>query len=228
MKIGYDAKRMFKNRTGLGRYSTNLVYNYAQNFPKDQLVLFANNIDKTSSSEFTNVEYIDPHTKFPAMWRSYGIYDNIEEQKIDIYHGLSNELPFSIKKTKCKSVVTIHDLIFKIRPNDFKILDRNIYDSKTRFACKNADVIITVSEHTKSDLIKYLNISPDKIKVVYQSCDPIFFRSHYKESTTLKDNKIPDPYILSVGSIEPRKNLETTLRALDKIPASNRPHLFRQ
>jgi len=81
-----------------------------------------------------NNSIISPSKKyeefFSAYWRTYSISNYINENKIDIFHGLSNEIPRSIKKTRAKSVLTIHDLIFIRFPELYKPLDRIIYRKK--------------------------------------------------------------------------------------------------
>lgn len=73
--------------------------------------------------------------------------------KIDVYHGLSNELPFSINKTDAKSVVTIHDLIFEHFPHHYPGVDRTLYDVKSKFAVNHADIIVAASEMLNAILL---------------------------------------------------------------------------
>ena len=86
---------------------------------------------------------------------------------------MSNEIPFGLNK-KIRSIVTIHDVIFKKYPQFYNSFDRYIYSLKTYYSCKNSNKIITVSKQTKKDLIKYFKIDPEKIEVIYQSCHVAF------------------------------------------------------
>ena len=79
----------------------------------------------------------------------------LQKDEIDIYHGLSHELPKGIEKTNIKTVVTIHDLIFIRYPHLFKTIDRKIYYHKFLHACQIADHIIAVSQQTKKDIIEF-------------------------------------------------------------------------
>ena len=72
---------------------------------------------------------------------------------IDIYHGLSHEIPFGIQNTSVKSVVTMHDLIFERNPEQYNPIDVKIYRKKFKYACVNANHIIAISHQTKNDLI---------------------------------------------------------------------------
>ena len=154
------------------------------------------------------------------FWRSKGIIQDLKRDQIQLYHGLSQELPLGIKKSGIKTVVTIHDLIYLKYPSYFNLIDRNIYEWKARNACKNADLVIAVSEQTKADLIHYFHLPPQKIKVVYQGCDQVFRQQRnegVKEALRAK-YQIPEKFILNVGTVETRKNLLVIAKALKNIP----------
>lgn len=96
--------------------------------------------------------------KLSSLWRVWGITSQLEKEGIELFHGLSNELPLNIHKSRIKSIVTIHDLIFLRYPQYYQSIDRKIYTYKFRKACENADKIIAISECTKRDIIRYFNI----------------------------------------------------------------------
>ena len=177
MKIGFDGKRITKNFTGLGNYSRYILHILAEYFPKNQYSIFTNSEPKANFS-FSNSASIRFHYSnnpfLKSIWRSFGIVKNLKNDKIDLYHGLSNEIPFGLKKANIASVVTIHDLIFYRYPQYYPWLDRKIYEFKVRYACKHADQIIAISEQTKRDLINFLDVDNSKIEVVYQNCNPQF------------------------------------------------------
>ena len=129
--------------------------------------------------------------------------------RIELFHGLSNEIPIGLNKVNIPSVVTIHDLIFRHYPNQYSWVDRQIYDYKFRYACENAQRIVAISESTKKDIVHFYNINPDKIKVIYQSCHERFVqeRSQKTIDAVLKKYNLPENYLLYVGSIIERKNL---------------------
>lgn len=222
LRIGFDAKRLFNNFTGLGNYSRSLVTGLSQFFPENEYNLFSPRVQsKTDTKEFLEEPYkiITPAWESNSLWRSVTCTKDINELHLDIFHGLSHELPIGIKKTRAKSLVTIHDLIYKTYPNDFNFVDRKIYDFKFRYACENSDRIIAVSKSTKADIQTLYGVPSDKIDVVYQSCHPNFKKTlqpnHLK--TILEKYKLPEDYILYVGSIIERKNLLGIVKALNKI-----------
>jgi glycosyltransferase involved in cell wall biosynthesis len=151
-----------------------------------------------------------------SYWRSFKLSQELVKDRVDIYHGLSNELPFGIHKTGTKSVVTIHDLIFLEHPELYKSLDRKVYKKKVRYASHAAERLIAVSEQTKQDIIRFLEVDEDRISVVYQGCHRQFYHRVSEETLQFTRQRftLPAEYMLYVGTIEERKNLLRIVEAL--------------
>lgn len=222
MNIGFDGKRAANNLTGLGNYSRSLIAHLAKDFPQNQYFVYTPKVkDKPQINAFTRMSNIQlklPETK-GFLWRSMGIKAQLKKDKIDLYHGLSHELPIGIHKTGIRSVVTVHDLIFIKFPQNYGFIDRCIYRLKTKYACEHADRIIAISEQTKQDIVTLFKTDPDKIEVLYQSCDDSFksmASTPIREQVKNKYN-LPAKYILNVGTIETRKNLLALVKALKNI-----------
>jgi len=224
MNIGFDSKRAFLNQSGLGNYSRSLIRSLVTFFPANHYSLFTTRKSKTDFSEFIssqkNTSIIQPQRlidkQLSSRWRSYGITTLLPKNNIDVYHGLSNELPFNIRKFKGKKIVTIHDLIFLRYPQLYPFIDRKIYNKKFQSACALADVIVSVSEQTKNDIIEFYSVNQEKIKVIYQSCNEIFYKEITKDEiwNVRLTYKLPEKYLLHVGTIEERKNLLTIIKSL--------------
>lgn len=222
LKIGFDGKRAANNLTGLGNYSRSLIEALASQFPQNQYLVYtpkvksARQIDNFFAKG--NIELKLPHNG-AFLWRSLNILKDLVKDEVQIFHGLSHEIPFAIEHTRIKSVVTMHDLIFLRFPKYYKFIDRKLYEWKSKSACKRADRIIAISEKTKEDIIEFYGINPDKIEVIYQSCDDIF-KSSFDESTLKRISlkyKLPEKFILNVGTIEERKNLKLIVEALKNV-----------
>lgn len=170
-----------------------------------------------------NVEFrFPPETGFKgSLWRTFGVTNNIAADRCALFHGLSNELPLNIRSSRVKSVVTIHDLIYRRLPYCYTPQDRLIYNFKYGRACRNADRIIAVSECTKRDIIDLYQIPEEKIDVVYQGCNDIFRRDYPpRELQEVRQRlQLPERYIIQVGTVERRKNLELGIRALTALPS---------
>ncbi|MBE0650202.1 MAG: glycosyltransferase family 4 protein [Bacteroidales bacterium] len=221
MRIGFDAKRAFLNASGLGNYSRNMISYLAKQYPANEYILFTpKTSDRFHFIDNKSGQTVQPHNifqkAFPYYWRSYRINKELQKHRLDIYHGLSNEIPYNIHKSSVKSVVTIHDLIFLRFPELYKPIDRNIYKNKFRYACNHADKIIAISEQTKQDIITFFGIDEKRISVVYQGCNPIFYqKSSQEEKKSIKKKfNLPDQFILSVGTIEERKNTLQIIKAI--------------
>lgn len=231
IRIGYDGKRAVQNFTGLGNYSRYVIDAMQTHYPDGRYCLYApkqkENPQLTEllkrSGGCTTVHYpqVALWKELNALWRIGGMRTNLEEDRIDLFHGLSNELPLNIHSVRgLKSVVTIHDLIFLHLPHCYPSIDRVIYDYKSRYACRRADHIIAVSECTKRDIMRFYDIPASKISVIYQGCDSVFSRQVSKEDQEVVRlrYKLPEHYMLSVGSIEERKNTLVALQALNYLP----------
>jgi glycosyltransferase involved in cell wall biosynthesis len=224
MNIGFDAKRVYQNTTGLGHYSRTLVTSLVKYFSENEYYLFAPKLTNNFNIEnFTNIHNVIP-SSFPSTilksaWRGNWVKRDLAKNKIDIYHGLSHEIPFGINKTKIKSVVTIHDLIFERYPQQYSTIDIQIYRRKFKYACANADKIIAISEQTKTDIINFYKIDEKKIEVCYQSCNASFNEKVSAEDKVRikKLYNLPDEFFLSVGSIIERKNLLLVVQALHQL-----------
>jgi glycosyltransferase involved in cell wall biosynthesis len=220
MNIGFDSKRLLCNFTGLGNYSRTLVRNLLLYHPDNEYFLYSTHVvyrDETLSfldSPELNIRISEAMLK--SIWRSWSIKSQLKKDKIRLYHGLSNEIPFNMHRSGIRSVVTVHDLIFRIYPHTYSPIDRQIYDIKFRYACKHSDRIIAISENTKSDIIRFYDIDPDKIDVIYQACNPLFYklRNSFENERVLKHYQIPADYLLTVGTVEPRKNTKRIIEAM--------------
>lgn len=213
MKIGFDAKRAFNNVAGLGNFSRNSISALVKQYPENQYFLFnPGNRRPLYIAPESSIE-LKPENlwwkTFKFIWRSIQISKLAKEIKLDVYHGLSHELPVGIEKTGAKLIVTIHDLIFLRYPEYYKKIDRKIYDQKFRYACRKATRVHAISEQTKQDLIFYFSVPEEKITVIYQSINPVFYtRANNDFRYNLrKKYQLPKKFLLSVGTVEPRKNL---------------------
>lgn len=223
MKIGFDAKRAFHNQTGLGNYSRFILtalfkqesnhsfYLYSPKVPVDHQEFLA---------PFPDVHLRQNKSALPNFaWRSIMLERELKRDGIDIFHGLSNELPVFGLHKKLKRVVTVHDLIFLRYPELYPFIDREIYKAKFKMAIERADKIIAISTQTKNDIIEFFKVKESKIDVVFQDCDmhfKIIKNQEEKDAVKIK-YKLPERFILSVGTIEKRKNQLALVKAFHEL-----------
>jgi glycosyltransferase involved in cell wall biosynthesis len=222
MRIGFDAKRAFYNSSGLGNYSRDTIRSLYQHFPSNEYHLYTPAINRSlfqidsSPNLYICTPYISHGKIGQAYWRSFSISNRLKADHINIYHGLSNELPYGIEKAGIKTVVTIHDLIFMHHPEWYNPVDRYIYERKFRTSSIKADRVVSVSRQTCNDLVQYFGVDEKKIEIIYQGCNEEFGRKlsvDEKNSVKTKWN-LPETYILYVGTVEERKNLLNVVRAI--------------
>lgn len=224
MRIGFEAKRFFHNFTGLGNYSRFVVKALAERYPDVALQLYTPGYEKGKAAVDAIVDRPSVEVKTPEgwskllkrYWRSYQTGNIAREEGVAVFHGLSNELPFSVKGQPYKKVVTIHDLLFLRYPEYFHPINRGIYNRKFRFACEAADTIVAVSKQTAADITEFYGVPEEKVRVVYQGCHPNFMQELPEEALlrVKRHYRLPDEYLLYVGTVEPRKNALLILQAL--------------
>lgn len=236
MKIGFDAKRFFSNFTGLGNYSRFVIQALSEHETGNEYYLFAPRVRTHSEIKpilsRQNIKIVTPpgiyrFFRATSLWRTWGISKESKSKDLDVYHGLSQELPVNLPPS-VRKIVTVHDLIFIRYPHLYKSIDAAIYKAKVSAACKEADRILATSEQTKEDVIHYLKTDPEKIDVVYQGCHPDFKRIYSaSEIVSLKVKyKLPEHYILNVGTIEARKNVLLLVKALALLPRDLKRHVL--
>ena len=215
MIIGFDAKRYFNNRTGLGNYSRSVVEALLKNHPENQYTLFAPGQKGTVlPSGITIAETL----RKGSIWRVFGMKKDLVRAGIQVYHGLTNEIPLGMNGSGVKTVVTIHDLIFKRFPGYYNFVDRWIYHLKTGYALRNADIVLAASETTANDIRLFYKKEQAKIKVVYQPVDAVWYEKPAA-------SPVKSSYILYVSSFTQRKNHGSLIEAFVKIQKQTDLHL---
>jgi glycosyltransferase involved in cell wall biosynthesis len=227
MRIGFDAKRAFANKTGLGNYSRFVLEALTTFRPEHDYLAYTPKNRQNLFPEFPTNAVRMPQgfwdKKLAAYWRYSSITRQLKKDGVTVFHGLSNEIPQGLQQAGIRSVVTIHDLIFERLPHLFKPIDRIIYRHKFKSACERADVVIAISEQTKRDLIELYHIEKGKIQVIYQDCNPVFkqIKSQQETDQVLSLYDLHEPYILSVGTLEERKNQHRLVEAFVALKNSD-------
>jgi glycosyltransferase involved in cell wall biosynthesis len=230
MHIGFEAKRFFTNFTGLGNYARFVVDALSEFYPHDHYTLYS---PRTRSHpeidpivHRSHVQVVAPtggYRLLKGMWRSWGVSRHSTISSLDVYHGLSQELPAGLP-ARVKKIVTVHDLIYIRYPQFYKPVDVAIYKAKANAACAKADRVVAISQQTAQDIIDFLHVDPNKIDVVYQGCHPIFKQTvnAAQQAAVREKYGLPERYMLNVGTIEPRKNVNLLVQALALLPPAHR------
>lgn len=223
MQIGFDAKRLFLNNRGLGSYARNLLYALQRYAPENTYHLYTPEVkNEYVSPSLLNSKNVEVHLPGglgklnSSVWRSGFLGSVANTHQLDVFHGLAQELPNDILKFKGKAVVTIHDLIFIQHPEFYKSLDRWIYHKKVKAAIERADQIIAISRQTMNDVLEEFSFPQDRIQVLYQSCNEVFYdrRTDRDKEIVREKWNLPKDYILYVGALNENKNVEIILKAM--------------
>ena len=219
MKIGIDARTLVKNRVGMGVYTHEIIKQLNYLDKENEYYLYSNKkiyIDFKLNPNWKICEY---NSKIGTFWLYFILPKILNKDSIDIFWGTQHCLPKRNKFTKSiKYILTVHDLaILKIkRVGEWK--NTIIQKIFLKRSCKSADKIIAVSKATKKDLIEILGLKNEKIDVVYEGTTPI----EKSTSEVIDENKIIDKfdlknksYLFFLSTIEPRKNLDTVIKAFE-------------
>ncbi len=216
MRIGIDGSSIISKRTGIGNYTYYLIKNLIQIDQENQYVIFLNSYSKTIPDfPFLNQKNVVVK-KFkipgPLLLNSWKYLNfpkiNLFTGSIDIFHSPSSYIPPQGKGFK---VTTVHDLYFYENYDKCdKLGGKFLYTTLPKQLLK-MDRIIVPSFFTKKELMENLKIREEKISVIYEGVDPEVFNINYSQETIsgiLKEYCLPMNYILFVGTLEPRKNIE--------------------
>ena len=172
-----------------------------------------------------SIPYKNIELKLPKGTRNKYIFHTIWLNTIIWLHTFLNKpnviispafiMPFFTRK-KTKYITVIHDLAH-LRKNEMSKYSRFIFDLSTNIAIKKADTIVTVSETIKNELIQTFNIDQHRIKVVYNSIGEHFLKSKNNSEILEKYNISQQKYILSVATLNKRKNIPELIKAFESI-----------
>jgi glycosyltransferase involved in cell wall biosynthesis len=226
MKIAIQAADLDSKRIdGTRVYLLNMLRRFGEISPSDDFFIYhkGNFNSELIPPEFKN--YQIKKIAFPFFWTQTRFAWEMLMGNCDCLWMPMQAIPW-IKKNKLRTTVTIHDLAFKYFPQYFPKKDLCRLNFFTDFAIRKSDKIIAVSRSTKKDILKfYPEIKEEKIKVIYHGFDPALFQreeSREEADETLKTYGLQTKnYLLYVGAIQPRKNLEKLVEAFEIVKRKN-------
>lgn len=223
MRIGIDARAIYKNLDGIGRYSLNLIRAIARIDRKNEYVIFRNNLFGETIVDSPNFREVRVGIPALSLRTGYCLGLLAKKEKVDVFHSLFFVAPlFGIDNV----VVTVHDLMALCFPGFFS--GRNFLISKYAWlfhkfmvpkTIAHARKLIAVSKSTKNDLEQCFNLNSNKVSVIYEAADSCFRKIENVEilETYRKNARLPEKFILYVGNTKPYKNISTLLRAFKQF-----------
>lgn len=220
MKIGINVSvlKAGENISGIGYYTYRIIKEMLENDLENEYYLFSNCELAVSFSENCNVHKIIYPCNSRLLWSRYILGWQIRKFDLDVFWSPTHNLPL-IRQKRTKYYMTVHDIanhiltnISQSKNNQQKYL-RIILDR----SCKSADGIIVPSLATKNDLVEHFNVEPQKIAIIYEGGDK---ENDIKAVSSLELEKkygVKKPYFLYVGTLQPRKNIETIVDAFLRL-----------
>ncbi len=219
--IGIDGSRLsVADRTGTETYTAQIIRHLAPISPPDYLrVYLRGNADSIGLERMPQVE-VRPLPD-GRLWTHRRLSNEMWADAPDVLFVPAHVVPVVHPAT----VVTIHDLGFVHHPNGHPPAQRRVLDLTTRWSAKVAHHIIAISETTKRDLVGAYGVSPAKITVIHHGVDHSFRPRHPKDIAEVRQRLgLPERYILTVGTVQPRKNLANLAAAMKLVVAAGLPH----
>lgn len=221
MKIAIDASCLLINRySGLSEVVHNLLLHLPNVSTHHEFTLFANYFrNRTMAGDVSYPGTINNFCRIPrrltALWWKLG-WPPIDFYfaETDIYHSFHLQTP---PTKRMKTILTVHDCRFLALPNLYPQREVENYKNQMFKSLARADMVTTVSEFTRKEVLNYFSLSEDRIRVIQNGFNSSWVGKNCgqeKENTFIDRNDIPQAYLLYIGSLDPRKNLQRLLEAM--------------
>jgi glycosyltransferase involved in cell wall biosynthesis len=217
MRIAINTLAMKRELYGVGNYIKNLVWALAGIDRENEYVLFAsaeNTCHLKGIADNFSLELAPSNRMLRLPWEQSVLPLRLKQKRIDVYHGATFVTPLL---KNCEHVVSIHDMTFHLLPERHSLHKRLYFQSMIPAAVLRSDRVIAISESTKCDLLRFIPTDAGKINVVHHGVEPRF--RPVREKNRLDDVRekygLGRRFILFVGLIEPRKNLENLVDAYE-------------
>ena len=221
MQIGIDARSLGPMRTGVGTYLSEILKRWPTDGNLKGFHLYSHRpIDFLTPEPF---ESHVAHARWGLPWYLFRSHIMINSHHPDIFWGAQNLLPRKLSRN-IPSIITIHDCVHRL---GFGYAPSTLYNSLHRYflpkAIRRSAKILAVSNFVADEIRRYYPVSPNQVEVTPLGVARSYFRDQVKVEEIpkiLERYQIRSPFILGVGTLEPRKNLKTLLQAFGHLPSS--------
>jgi len=217
MRIGIDASALVKEAAGIGQWILQVTQNMMELDSENEYFLFTYDEIRLPFELKDNWEIVSYGgkknrqinflTTLPLILREY---------KIEVFLGTRHYLPpFNRKITY---VAMVHDLIPLYMPELFTREHKQRFRFFTELCRRQADAVIAASNATKKDILKYMKLPEEKVKVIYEGANPMYNAERDEDGIrkTMDKYHIDTEYILCLSTVEPRKNMLRTIQAYEQ------------
>lgn len=220
MKLGFDVTPLCVPQSGVGTYTLNLI-EQLHRLRDDTVVPLAHRPLTVTRKGVPPVVLPSVQTN-KTVWMQMLLPFQLKSLGIHLAHFTNSVAPLV---SPCPTIVTLHDMTLWLYPQHHYRRRLLAMRPFIPMVVRRAAAVVTVSESAKADIVRVLNVPSDKVHVVYEAADPAF-RPMSRETSTrlLARHALPEQYILYVGTLEPRKNLERLVEAFAGLVAKGHPH----
>ncbi len=221
MRVGFDITAIPRAKSGVGFYVLNLLKALAEIDRENEYYIFSKKEDQLLVDFDTNSFNIIPCSTSNRLlrlgWEQILLPRHISRHKLKVFHSPHYTVPL---KSKIPVVTTIHDMTFFTHPDVHEKSKVIFFQQMIPLATRRADAVIAVSENTKKDAMKFLDLPENKIHVVYEGVDTRLYKplKQDRQSSLIKERYgLRKDFILFVGTLEPRKNIDGVIRAFWQV-----------
>lgn len=235
-RVGFDAVRALRNQSGLGNYARLLLSGLRQVAPDLQFLLYSPRPPIARYHRFpldirAELRLPPPGQRgvpLRQIWRTLQLGRTARRDRLDLFHGLSHEIPRDLPRLGIPTVVTSLDLLYLTHPRLFPLADRISYRCRYGWSLHHANAIVAISEWTRQQIHHYYRIPLERIVVIPPARDPGFSQPappSEREAAQLR-YQLPPEYLIAVGTLEPRKNQRLAIEAMALLPPDIPPLLL--
>lgn len=229
MKIALNTTIADHTRTGTGHYAANLTAALMQLSCHHQLLVYCNErlrdwFKQQRNGHAAEIAGISVTSSARRIyWEQRQLNRDLSDRGVDLLHSMSFTSPWF---RAVKTVVTVHDLVFRRYPETIPVLRRSYYQALFSRSLRQADAVITPSHVVREEVLQTFVLAPESVFAIPEAVGSEFFNSADQTAVTetLAKYGIRSPYLLTVGTLEPRKNLPTLVRAFNRLKQSDVPH----
>lgn len=219
MKIAVNIDKLSRtNKRGVSVYIYQVIKELSEVDKKNDYILY-------SRHDFEDKPFVkNPRFSLKVLksdlgllyWTFIQLPRQVLADKPDLFFSPAQNYPFiSVKPDGIKTVTTVLDVAYRLFPKYFDLKYRIGFDMNTKIAVSRSNRVISISESTKSDIIKYYKTDPEKIDVIYLSSRMNELNSDQDKAGLCKKFSIRMPYLLFVGAVQPRKNIARLVEAFE-------------
>ena len=232
MRIGIDARLLEREMTGIGRVVAGIL-NYIRSLDKDnEYFLFSfGNLENYRKKGFTIIptgrNKVIPPKVYSPIWLNFILPRYIKKNNIDLFFFPSSLIP--TVNLRCKKVILLCDVFHKVNKNYHPFFYRKYLDLFLNLSVKKSDLVLTISENSKEDIINFYKVPGGKIKMVYLAAGEEFrprLLTPEEKEYMIKKYNLPSNFVLYVGNIDFRKNIDAIIEVADILVNKKKKDIY--